>query len=198
MNTRPDIVKRRHADLAACLLPWLIAVVFLWPLATPGIAQTEHDHGHEDETVTPQESSESVQTKCPVMSGNDIDPAIFSVYQGKKVYFCCQFCKTAFEKEPQKYLAGLPQFAGHVQHEGGPAAANVSGHGHSLAPSTGLALYKLIKPVGILTLLSLVTTVLMGVFRRKNPKLLFKWHKRMGVTTLLLALVHVVLIVIAH
>ena len=92
----------------------------------------------------------------------------------------------------------VEEFAGAVEHEGGSAAADVSGHEHGSAVSTGLALYKLIKPVGILTLLSLVTTVLVGVFRRKSPKLLFKWHKRMAITTLVLALVHVVLIVIAH
>lgn len=198
MNTHADNAKCRHADLAAGLLPWLIALILLWASATTGIAQTEHGSGHEHETVDSHDASGIVQATCPVMAGNDIDPDIFTVYQGKKVYFCCQSCKAAFEKGPQKYLAGLPQFAGAVQHEGGSSAADVSGHEHGSAPSTGLALYKLIKPVGILTLLSLVTTVLMGVFRRKSPKLLFKWHKRMAITTLVLALVHVVLIVIGH
>jgi hypothetical protein len=173
-------------------VPWLMALVFFWFAAGTGIAQTEH------ETVASQDTSRAVQTKCPVMPDNDIDPEIFSVYQGKKIYFCCQLCRVAFEKEPQKYLAGLPQFAGQLQHEHGLAGADVSGHEHGSGPSTGFALYELIKPVGILTLLSLATTVLMGVFRRKNLKLLFKWHKRLGVATLVLALVHVTLILVAH
>jgi hypothetical protein len=154
MGTHPDRTRHHRTDFAAGLVPWLIALAFLWPTATPGIAQTEQDHGHEHETTDLQDNSGIVQTKCPVMTEKDIAPDIFTVYQGKKVYFCCQSCKAAFEKEPQKYLAGLPQFAGAVQHEGGSSAADVSGHEHGSAPSTGLALYKLIKPVGILTLLS--------------------------------------------
>jgi YHS domain-containing protein len=51
------------------------------------------------------------QTTCPVMDGNKIDKNVFVEYKGKKVYFCCTQCKAAFEKEPEKYLAKLPQFA---------------------------------------------------------------------------------------
>jgi YHS domain-containing protein len=51
------------------------------------------------------------QTMCPVMEGNKIDKNVFVEYKGKKVYFCCTQCKAAFEKEPEKYLAKLPQFA---------------------------------------------------------------------------------------
>ncbi|MDH7599723.1 MAG: YHS domain-containing protein [Sedimentisphaerales bacterium] len=49
------------------------------------------------------------QTDCPVMGG-PIDRNIFVEYQCKKVYFCCEACKEAFNKEPEKYLAKLPQF----------------------------------------------------------------------------------------
>ena len=50
------------------------------------------------------------QTICPVMGGS-INKDIFVEYQGKKVYFCCESCKADFEKNPEKYLAKLPQFA---------------------------------------------------------------------------------------
>jgi YHS domain-containing protein len=50
------------------------------------------------------------QTICPVMGG-PINKDIFVEYEGKKVYFCCAQCKGQFEKEPQKYLSKLPQFA---------------------------------------------------------------------------------------
>ncbi len=50
------------------------------------------------------------QTKCPV-SGKPIDPEHFVEYQGKKVYFCCPHCPAAFQADPEKYLAKLPQFA---------------------------------------------------------------------------------------
>jgi len=49
------------------------------------------------------------QTTCPVMGGA-INKNIFTEYKGKKVYFCCLECKGKFEKEPEKYIAKLPQF----------------------------------------------------------------------------------------
>lgn len=51
------------------------------------------------------------QTTCPVMEGNKIDKNVFVEYKGKKVYFCCAACKAEFEKNPEKYIAKLPQFA---------------------------------------------------------------------------------------
>jgi len=50
------------------------------------------------------------QTICPIMGGV-INKDIFTEYKGKKVYFCCAGCKEKFEKEPEKYLAKLPQFS---------------------------------------------------------------------------------------
>jgi YHS domain-containing protein len=50
------------------------------------------------------------QTTCPI-TGGSINKDIYTVYQGKKVYFCCEGCKRAFEKHPEKYLDKLPQFA---------------------------------------------------------------------------------------
>ena len=49
------------------------------------------------------------QTVCPIMGGA-INKSMFTEYKGKKVYFCCAGCKEKFEKEPEKYLAKLPQF----------------------------------------------------------------------------------------
>lgn len=42
-------------------------------------------------------------TPCPV-SGKPADTEIFTEYEGKKVYFCCEGCKTKFEESPDKYL----------------------------------------------------------------------------------------------
>ncbi len=57
-----------------------------------------------------QAVSESIlQTSCPVMAG-PIDKNIYTTYKGKKVYFCTQSCKEAFEKKPGKYVFDLPQF----------------------------------------------------------------------------------------
>jgi len=49
------------------------------------------------------------QTTCPV-EGAAINKNVYTIYKGKKVYFCCEKCKAAFEKEPEKYISKLPQF----------------------------------------------------------------------------------------
>ncbi len=63
-----------------------------------------------NKTATTAAAASVEQTTCPV-SGDKIDKNVFVEYKGKKVYFCCAQCKAAFEKEPEKYLAKLPQFA---------------------------------------------------------------------------------------
>lgn len=55
-------------------------------------------------------AAEIEQKICPVMEA-PIDKNVFTVYQGKKVCFCCTDCKAEFEKNPEKYLSKLPQFA---------------------------------------------------------------------------------------
>jgi len=57
-----------------------------------------------------QTATTAEQTTCPVMGGA-IDKNIFIEYKGKKVYFCCPGCEEQFKKEPEKYIAKLPQFA---------------------------------------------------------------------------------------
>ena len=72
----------------------------------PGAAS--HHHGAETKAELPADEI-GQQTTCPVM-GLPIDKDLFTVYKGKKVYFCCPGCKPEFEKDPEKYLAKLPQF----------------------------------------------------------------------------------------
>lgn len=77
-----------------------------------GSSGTMHDHGgHAAAPVTAAQSVDesTEQTTCPVMGGA-VDKTIFTVYQGKKVYFCCAGCKPEFERNPEKYISGLPQF----------------------------------------------------------------------------------------
>ncbi len=50
------------------------------------------------------------QTKCPV-SGKPINAEHTVEYEGKNVYFCCPNCPGAFEANPAKFMAKLPQFA---------------------------------------------------------------------------------------
>lgn len=61
------------------------------------------------------------------------------------------------------------------------------------APS--FAWYRLIVPVGIATLSLLVLTFLAGWFMRTNRKLLFKWHKRLAIATIVTAVCHALLVI---
>lgn len=51
------------------------------------------------------------QVLCPV-GGGKAKPTIFTEYQGKKVYFCCEGCIKPFQRDPEKYVKNLPQFGG--------------------------------------------------------------------------------------
>lgn len=52
----------------------------------------------------------TLQTKCPV-SGKPIKADKVVAHKGKNVFFCCPGCPGAFEANPDKFLAKLPQFA---------------------------------------------------------------------------------------
>jgi YHS domain-containing protein len=125
---------------------------------------------------------------CPVMTDMKAEPDIFTDYQGKRVNFCCLSCRAAFRRNPEKYLSLLPQFGGVV--------ADITHDHENYGP--WLTLPGLIKPVGIATLSCLVLTVAAALLRRKNPKFLFKWHKRLGIATLVFAVIHLILVLIAH
>ena len=49
------------------------------------------------------EDAPAAQENCPV-SGKPINKEVYSDIDGKRVYFCCDMCKSTFEKEPEKYL----------------------------------------------------------------------------------------------
>lgn len=76
-------------------------------------AEPPHEHEHEAAAITEEAVSAAAQIEqkiCPVMPEMKINPDVFTEYKGKKVYFCCPACKPGFEKEPEKYIANLPQF----------------------------------------------------------------------------------------
>ena len=45
------------------------------------------------------------QKTCPVMTGREISPKLFSDYEGRRIYFCCSACKVPFKLSPRKYIA---------------------------------------------------------------------------------------------
>lgn len=40
--------------------------------------------------------------KC-IVSGDDANPKLTAEYQGKAYFFCCNDCKEAFDKAPEKF-----------------------------------------------------------------------------------------------
>ena len=84
------------------------------PAPSETATETVQHEGHE-QMAKMEESAEAVaaaieQTTCPIMD-SPINKALFTEYEGKKVYFCCPGCKERFEAEPEKYIAKLPQFS---------------------------------------------------------------------------------------
>jgi YHS domain-containing protein len=57
-------------------------------------------------STQPAVDSKPVNTKCPV-TGEDIDPKMTVVYEGKTIAFCCDDCVKAFKKNPDKYLENV-------------------------------------------------------------------------------------------
>ena len=70
-----------------------------------------------------------------VVCGMDVDernPSAKSEYQGKAYYFCSEYCKTAFDREPEKYLAapgtaGMPGTGAGLKNDGRAAGAANAG-----------------------------------------------------------------------
>ena len=162
-----------------------ISFLFVIAITSLAYAAGEHDHSDDHNAVADTEQMQITNTYCPVLPDMQTNPEIFTDYKGKRVYFCCNNCKAAFGREPEKYLDQLPQF-------GGTLAQTGRHHEHRLE------LGKLIKPMGITTLSLLVLTAAGRLFRKKVPKFLVSWHKRLGIITLVSALIHATLVLIAH
>ena len=158
--------------------------LFIFFLFTAAITSLVYATGEHD-TAGDAEQGQIVNAYCPVMTDMQTTPDIFTDYKGKRVYFCCYNCKSTFGKEPEKYIDNLPQF-------GGTSVRTNDDHKHKIE------LARLIKPMGIITLSLLVLTVLVGLLRRKKPKLLLKWHKRLDIITLISAFIHTILVLIVY
>ena len=148
-------------------------------------AGQEAGHDHPAGASRPRSGLDSqAQITCPVMVGNPVSPDIFAEYEGKKVYFCRRSCRATFLKEPGKYLRNLPQFSHETERR--------HAHGH------GFSWGSLVKPFGTATLTLLVATAALGLLRRREPRRMLKWHKRLAITTVVVALTHAALVILFH
>lgn len=70
-------------------------------------------------------------TLCPVTTDEPVDPAFFTSFEGRTVYFCCRRCRTKFEADPALYLANLPPLpAPDAASDTEPTAADAPHHDH--------------------------------------------------------------------
>ena len=131
------------------------------------------------------------QTLCPVM-GREIDEDLYVDYEGKRVYLCCQSCVETFKNNPEKYMQKLKDQG--ISLADAPRAAREH-HNHEHAQFNAAALA---EPMGITTLLLLAVTACLGFFRKKSPRILLAWHKRLAVLTIIAAVCHATLVFLTH
>jgi YHS domain-containing protein len=160
----------------------VVMLLLCWPVAAE-YALGDAEHSHPAGLTT----KPAVQIECPVMAGQEIDPRIYSDYQGHRVYFCCLTCKMAFDENPGKYLSRLPQFATGEMVEEEEDEQHESLH------------MELIEIMGAVTLVLLITTVCLALLRRAHwakPGAILKFHKIAGVSTLCSGLIHAALVIL--
>ena len=73
-------------------------------------------------------------------------------------------------------------------------ATTAYANGHGNEHHERFACDDVIVTLGILTIVSLISTFLAGYFMPKHRKLLFPWHKRLGILTVILALSHALMV----
>jgi len=76
------------------------------------------------------------------------------------------------------------------------ALADETGHGQN--SQNNLSIQSIIVPLGILTLILLISTLTLGFSLPKNRKRLFPWHRKLAIVTIIVAIVHATFVLIFH
>jgi hypothetical protein len=76
----------------------------------------------------------------------------------------------------------------------GAAYANGHGGGHESGPHFG----NVVIFLGVLTFFCMLSTFVLGFLMPKKRKTLFPWHKRMGIVTLISAILHGTVVLVFH
>lgn len=105
---------KRRWPLFVILVAVAAVILFVWLGDAAG--QTVTAPGGQATAVT--------NPMCPVLTDEAIDPEQWVEYEGQRVYFCCPKCKRKFQRDPEAYLANLPQFTV------SPGASGVPSKGH--------------------------------------------------------------------
>lgn len=77
----------------------------IWSSAA-ALAQEHGDHGKPEQAKNADVGSPYAKAVCPV-SGESINIGKYTYQRGKRVYFCCNDCKSKFAKDPAKYTDGV-------------------------------------------------------------------------------------------
>jgi hypothetical protein len=85
--------------------------------------------------------------------------------------------------------SGQPQVKGTGQAE----HIHQDDHNHS---QDHFSIAKLIKPAGVLTILSFFSTLTLGLIMKKNRKVIFPWHRRSAFITGACAIIHSTLVML--
>jgi len=79
-------MKTRRAQISIVVV---VGLLLIGLAVLPGCEKKEPAPVPEPNEVTAAaDAAAAVQTTCPIM-GKSIDKAVFTEYQGQKVYFCC-------------------------------------------------------------------------------------------------------------
>ncbi len=122
MTTMPDTAATA-ARAAEMRLHLLVAAVVL---ALAGMAAAAQDAGP------------PINSKCPVLPEEDVDPSITVAWEGRTVALCCAKCQRKFLQDPQAYAPALAVPVAAAAGGAPPAAAAqappTAGQGHAHGP----------------------------------------------------------------
>ena len=89
--------------------------------------------------ATANDAPEAINSICPVMTDEPVDPKITIEFRGKTIGFCCERCRKKFKANPDRYLAALPQLVSAEQssHVSEPGDGAVEDHAHGGLSESG-------------------------------------------------------------
>jgi YHS domain-containing protein len=73
---------------------------------------------------------ENIQATCPVSGMELEEKAVFTDFEGRRVYFCCEKCIGLFNNDPQKNLAIMDSPAKEKETDASHDQHGHEGHGH--------------------------------------------------------------------
>ena len=102
----------------------LIVVIGLWAMMLGLDSPAAADDAPSAATASSTMQA-TVNEYCPVMAKTKAEAGLWLDYEGQRIYFCHEVCKTRFGRAPGKYLANLPTVMQQAIREHQQAAATV-------------------------------------------------------------------------